>query len=107
MKTTVTKQRTLTRGADLVIKTSRKVGKNPTEFSEKRIRVDDLPAHPAYVRVDGGLTKNLGEYESAKLSVSISIPCHPEDKSIRKAYGRVSGLVEECLDAEYSKVMGE
>jgi hypothetical protein len=96
------------RRGEAVIKITRKPSRDAEETSsERRIVVDDLPEHPAYVRVDGGLTKNLGDYESARLSVSISIPCHIDNDSIKDSYERVSKLVESCLDEEFEKVVGD
>jgi hypothetical protein len=75
--------------------------------SKKMDYVDDLPNHPARIRVDGGLTKNLGDYESARLSVSLEIPCGTSDKEIRAAYLRTRNLVEWMLEEEYKQVIGE
>ena len=70
-------------------------------------REEDLPTHPARIRVDGGLTKNLGDYESARLSVSVEIPCGISDDEIVEAYRRISSLVEKLLEEEYQQVIGE
>lgn len=61
--------------------------------------------HAAYVRVDGGITKNLGDYNSVKIGVSISMPCEPTFKAINKCYKKTSKLVDELMDKEYSSVV--
>ena len=35
--------------------------------------------NPAYVSLGGSVTRNLGNYQSAKMEVHISLPCLPED----------------------------
>jgi hypothetical protein len=72
------------------------------EFTEKV----DHP-NPAYVGVDGGLTKNLGNFESARISVSVTMPCAPTEAAIRKAYDKASALVDEFMDLEYKKAVGD
>ena len=96
--------RKLKRRGQVVITTTVKKTGEEERSSQRRMTADDLPEFPAYVRVDGGLTKNLGNYNSAKLGVSISVPCHIDDKSMRDAYSRLSEMVEELIDEEYNKI---
>lgn len=84
--------------------------KSPTVSKAREVVVDeaiDLPEHPARVRVSGGLTKNLGDYESARISVSIEMPCGNTPAAVRKAYKKVRRLVEKCMEDEYREVIGE
>lgn len=32
--------------------------------------------NPAYVKVAAGITKNMGNFNSLKVEVSVSVPCH-------------------------------
>lgn len=83
--------------------------RSPRGVVSKNTAVDeaaDLPEHPSRVRVGGSLTKNLGDYESAKISVSIEMPCGNSPSDIRKAYKRVRALVEKCMEDEYQEVIG-
>jgi len=32
--------------------------------------------NPAYVKVSTGITKNMGNFNSLKVEVSVSVPCH-------------------------------
>lgn len=64
-------------------------------------------ANPAYVRVDGGLTKNLGDYNSAKIGVSVSLPCLPNKDAIKACYKEASELVDEFMDSEYKNAIGD
>jgi len=73
----------------------------------KEITTELNHPNPAYVRVDGGLTKNLGDYNSAKVGVSVSLPCLPDEASLRKCYADASKLVDEFMDAEYKLAIGK
>lgn len=108
MKPTSQLKRVVKRQGEAVISIRSKIGDKDAEEQvvQKRQVVDDLPEHPAHVQVGGGLTKNLGNYESAKLNVSITAPCENTDKAIRATYKHISALVEELLDVEYDKVLG-
>ena len=110
MKKTLAK-RTVERGGEIVITTSRKHTSGDKEYSSventETEAVPDLPAHPAYVEVNAGLTKNVGNYESVRCGVSVSVPCHPRVKAIRIAHSKVSNLVSELLEIEYDKAMEE
>ena len=93
------------RQGEAVTTITTKRGEEPEKTFQRREIVDDLPEHPAYVKVEGGLTKSLAPYESARMGVSISVPCHTHDAAIRKTYKRVSDLVGELLECEYEKIM--
>ena len=104
-----TARKLVRRQGEVTITTRSRVGdKNAEEIvTERRQVVDDLPEHPASIQVTGGLTKNLGNYESAKMSIAVSVPCASDDNTLRKTYKRISALVEELLDCEYERVVGE
>jgi hypothetical protein len=59
-----------------------------------------------FVTVEGGITKNLGDYNSARISVSVSLPCDPTVAGAKKAYTKISQLVDSLLAEEYSKAIG-
>lgn len=59
-----------------------------------------------FVTVEGGVTKNLGDYNSARISVSVSLPCLPTVKGAEEAYIKISELVDRLLDEEYQKAIG-
>lgn len=70
------------------------------EESQERIRVPDLPAAHAKVTVGGSVTKNLGDYNSARVEVIICMPCLPELSEIERVYGIVSQKVDDLIDKE-------
>lgn len=64
------------------------------------IKVRKFVTEPAYVRVNAGVTKNMGNYESLRLDVSLSVPCYVEEMGevVEGISGRVSEYLEEELD---------
>lgn len=59
-------------------------------------------ANPAYVGVQQALTRNLGNYESLKLGVNISLPCLPNEDSIRDTFNRAVELASEFMDEQFN-----
>lgn len=77
------------------------------KVSERRLKAEDLGDHVAEVQVDSGITRNIGNYESARIGVSIRVPCANTEKDIKKTYREISRMVEECMDEECERVLGE
>ena len=61
---------------------------------------------PARVRVGGSLTINLGNYQSAKVDVSVELPCLPEASEIQRAYLEASRLTDDFIRREKEIVVG-
>lgn len=106
------RKRTRQRGARGAIQTSRATriaGETEEDVSETSKEFQErVEGEPAYIGVTGGLTKNLGNFNSCKVSVTVSLPfTDGGDDSARAAYSRASGLVDEFLDSEYKKAIGE
>ena len=49
------------------------------EVSNDRIRIRPFISTPANISVKAGITINLGNYESARVDVMLSMPCYPEE----------------------------
>jgi hypothetical protein len=49
----------------------------------------------------------MGDYNSVKLNVHVSLPCLPHDDDVRRAHVRASKLVNEFLDEEYEKAISD
>lgn len=77
-----------------------------TEEREK-IRVPIFRTSPARVRVSGSVTRNLGDYNSARVEVSIEMPCYPTEQEVRATFDWASGLLDEMVPAELKKATGE
>jgi hypothetical protein len=56
----------------------------------------------ARVSAGMGLTLNLGNFESARIDVSISLPCYCEE--VEEAYDYARQWVEKRLDAEVKDI---
>lgn len=59
---------------------------------------------PAYVRVNAGVTKKIGEYESLRVDVSITMPCYKE--VVDETFTELSDKVALLLDNEVDQYMG-
>jgi hypothetical protein len=81
---------------------TRTVGPNrgPTTGSESEdiIAVHKFETAPAKVSVDYALTINLGNFESAKIGISVTVPCYLEE--IGEAYEFAQAWAEERLTRE-------
>lgn len=70
-----------------------------------KISIQEIKGPPAYVDYKMGYTTNLGSYESARVSVGVSIPCYPEELDEATSFAR------EYVDAEVAreilKIRGE
>lgn len=66
--------------------------------------VEDLPEHCAVLTVGGKITKNMGEFESISVNVSLSMPCDPQ--SVDQCYESTSEWVDRRLLEELDKAVG-
>ncbi len=60
---------------------------------EEILEVHEFAVTPASVKVEMGMTINLGNYESAKITVALIQPCYSEEKDA--AYDYAKRWVEE------------
>lgn len=65
----------------------------------EKLQVRKFLVEPAYVRVNAGMTKNMGNYESLRIDVSLSIPCYVEeiDKVFQVAADKASVFLQDEL----------
>lgn len=75
-----------------------------TEVSQE-IEVFTFDTSPASVTINYGLTMNLGNYESARCDVSITVPCYTEE--IDEALKWASEKVEERIKGEVRNIKGK
>ena len=71
---------------------------------EEVVEVVKFDTTPAIVKRGYGLTLNLGNYESARIDVSIEVPCYLEDVDKADAWARK--WVEERVVQEVNGVRG-
>lgn len=66
--------------------------------------VQTFETEPAYVRVSEGVTKNMGNYESLRIDVAITVPCYLEN--IGQTFENVSDTVNSMLNEEVDRILG-
>ena len=76
--------------------------KSNTETVDRFVGVETND--PAYVTIGGKLTKNLGNYESVQITVSVTLPCEPSEGAVRDIRAKASSLVEEFMELELKSV---
>lgn len=67
--------------------------------SVERFNASDCP-NPAYVGTKIGFTKNLGNFESIRVDVSLSVPTEPDESSMRRAFDKVAEMGEDLIALE-------
>lgn len=77
-------------------------GKESVEESTDTLSVHEFVTDPATVFVEYGLTLNLGNYESARVSIGVRVPCYTEE--IPEAEEWAKKWVEERLSAEVAAI---
>ncbi len=60
-----------------------------------------IEGNPAYLNITAGMTKGLPNYSSAKISISITYPCIPDE--INTSYEKL----KQWIDARLSKELSE
>lgn len=68
------------------------------ESKPRPLQVRKFDVEPAYVRVSAGMTKNMGNYESLRVDVAISMPCYAEE--VDKVVPVVADMVAAHLTEE-------
>lgn len=74
--------------------------------TKEALRVPIFHTTPARVRVTGSITRNLGDYNSARVEVMVEIPCYPEKSEIDRAYAFASEVVDQYIPVELDKAIG-
>lgn len=77
------------------------VGLDESERSVLQVR--KFETDPAFVRVSAGVTKNMGDYESLRVDVAITVPCYVEE--IEEVQRRLEPLVATMLDEAVDNYM--
>lgn len=72
-----------------------------SEVEDQETEIHKFTTDPAYVRVNAGVTKNMGSYESLRIDVSVSMPCYKEQ--VDRTYEELSERVYKMLDEELKK----
>jgi len=97
-----------TKDVPVVLRVSRQIKNRKTgvvsldETKDETIEVHRFQTAPAVVGCEMGLTMNTGNFESARVSVSISVPCYKEE--IEAAYEWSKDFCEARVKAEAAEV---
>lgn len=81
---------------------SKYMGKD--ESRPVNLEVRKFEVEPAYVRVSAGMTRNMGNYESLRVDVSVSMPCYAEE--VEAVIPKAADMVAAHLDAELKNYEG-
>jgi len=52
---------------------------------------------PAYVRVAGGKTINLGDFESLRIDISVEMPCEPTSDAVEAKYYEITATLDKLM----------
>jgi len=77
------------------------------ENSEIEETVDTIDVHkfvtePAKIEFKLGVTMNLGDFESARVDIGVSMPCYKEE--LREAYAYSRQIAESVIADEKTKI---
>ena len=72
------------------------------EVSNERIRIRPFISQPASISVKAGVTINLGNYESGRVDVMLTMPCYPEE--IDGVYEDVKSWVDARVSHEKKEI---
>jgi len=81
-----------------VTKTLRLNRETTTEERDELLQVQTFATEPALVHVSVGVTKNLGDFNSLKLSIGVTKPCYPEE--IAETQKDVQTFIEQQIKKE-------
>lgn len=86
----------------VTIHTQRLKSRSIIESDEQEYELDAeiFQTDPAYVRVAHGVTKSIGDYESLRIDVAVTVPCYREaiDRTAEDAGEQAALVLERELD---------
>lgn len=83
-----------------------RVAYGATHQSSETIRVPIFHTAPARLRVEGGITRNMGDYNSVRVAVAVELPALPERTEIERAYLVASDIVDDLINRELDIATG-
>lgn len=97
---------TVARGT-ATVSTQKKVSGEELTSAPPKTHDFEIPvegANPAYLAMGIAFTKNLGNYESLKINVQVSLPCANNDEAISACRKKVAKMCDRWLDYEFEQV---
>lgn len=87
----------------------KRAGEEPQELRNEtvRIQMDDLQKipNPAYVGVNPHFTRNLGNYESLKVGILVTMPCMPTEEGIADGFEKVQKIAIEQMEKAFKSLL--
>ncbi len=71
------------------------------------IQVPKFEGEAGRVRVEGSITRNMGDYNSIRIGVSVEMPCYPSEHDVDRCYDWCSAKVEDKIQNELRIAVGE
>lgn len=78
----------------------------PETVTEELIEVPRFQGPVARIRIEGGVTMNMGDYQSSRVTVSVELPSYPEATEIERVGDIASVMVSGRIDREAAKIRG-
>lgn len=78
-----------------------------TQETTETLSTKVFDSTPAMVNVTMGLTRNLGNYESLKITVGLTMPCEPTSQGIDDAFHEAKGWVDSRIEFINQEVQQE
>jgi len=76
------------------------------EFSEK-VDVPIFKTQPAYVKTEGSITRNIGDFNSVRVSCSVSLPAYPNMSEVNRVFNLAEKIVEDRVNKTLNKAVAE
>ena len=70
------------------------------------IQVPKFQGPLARVRLEGSVTRNMGDYNSIRVAVMVEMPCYPSATDVDRCYDWCSAKVEEKIQRELVVAVG-
>lgn len=96
---TRTRKQTEVSAEEKVVVYSTYVGEESS--NQETLEIKKFVTDPAYIRVNAGMTKNMGNYESLRLDVALTVPCYLEE--IDDVFDQVADRAAMFLSKELEK----
>lgn len=89
---------------DVFMVVTRSAYGGPEAVTEEVIEVPRFYGPVARVRIEGGVTMNMGDYQSSRVTVSVELPCYPEETEMERVGNLASRMVAKRIDSEAVKI---
>ena len=100
-----TRKKPVTKTAESTVRVLCTPFKGAEEIEEVEKDVHQFVTETAFVRVEAGQTVNLGDFESLRISVAVTVPCYKEE--VEDTTDQVCDYVAERLVDEVEAYVGD